>query len=203
MKQKLVEKILLLVFMVCALGISQTSLADENHLITGTWSSACAAGDAGNFVIETFKFAGHSATYSIHTYRDAACTQPLSTLTTYRTFKLGDSVPGLADTRKLDYVFHAVTMTYLDPSIIVEANKSPGYYGFTNWVKDQPKNVANLRRTSSSTPEHHKGEKFYTIVKITSDKLYMGDYDSGAGDSEATRLSAIYKVPFIKAAREE
>ena len=180
------------------LALNHACLANENHLLTGVWSSKCASDGTGNFNIETFKFSGNSANYSINTYRDSACKKPISSLKTYRDFKLGAKVNGLPHTRKLDYVFNNVTMTYTDSSVIKEANISPGYYGFTQWKLNQPHDVSGQKRTPSSSPEHSKGEKFYTIVKIDNDKLYMGDYSSGSGASDKTRLSAIYNVPFIK-----
>jgi hypothetical protein len=180
------------------LSVAHISLADENNLLTGTWSSECASNDAGSFIIETFKFANESATYSIKTYSDSACKKHISTLDTYREYTLGEAVKGMPDTRKLDYTFKSVAMTYTDLSSVAAANQLPGYYGFTDWKLNQSKDVSGLKRINSSSPEHSKGERFYTLVKKDKNKLYMGDYSSGAGTSDETRLSAIYNVPFIK-----
>lgn len=181
----------------CLWVTCQVSLAENNKLLTGTWSSACASDDAGNFNIETFVFSGNSATYSVNTYRDSGCKHAISKLTTYRIFKLGRLVPKLANTRKLDYTFKSVTMTYTSPAAVAVANKN-GDYGSRDWTLNLPKNVSGLKRAKSSSPEHAKGEKFYTLVQIHKNKLYMGDYGSGTGASEKGRLSTIYNVPFIK-----
>jgi hypothetical protein len=189
------QKILLLTILT-SLSVASISLADDNSLLAGTWSSKCAANNSGGFTIQTFNFTGNNAAYSVNTYSDSDCRKQISDLISNRTFSLGGPFKG--DTRKLDYVFNSVTMTYTDPSLVQAANAVPGYYGFTNWVLNQPKDVTGLKRIGSSTPEHAKGEKFYTIVKKDNDILYMGDYSSGAGTSDATRLSLIYNVPFIK-----
>jgi hypothetical protein len=198
MKQNRLKYTAIISTMLGLLSIAQIVKADENHLLAGTWSSKCASDDSGNFIIETFKFADKSASYSVKTYSDSACKKHISTLATYRNFKLGESINKLADTRKLDYTFKSVTMTFTDQLAVANANKLPDYYGFTNWRLNQPKDVAGLKRVNTSNPEHTKGEKFYTIVKIDKNKLYMGDYSSGSGTSDKTRLSTIYNVPFIK-----
>lgn len=198
MKQKNLKHQAIIFTLLSGLSVTHIANANENHLLSGTWSSQCASNDTGSFVIETFKFSGQSASYSVNTYRDALCKKHISTLATYRNFKLGGLIDKLADTRKLDYVFNSVTMTYANQSAVAYANKKPGYYGFTNWKLNQSKIVSGLKRIATSNPEHTKGEKFYTIVKIDNNKLYMGDYSSGAGTSDKTRLSAIYKVPFIR-----
>jgi hypothetical protein len=198
MKQKRLKYKAIIFTMLSLLSIAQIANADENHLLAGTWSSKCASDDVGSFIIETFKFAGKSASYSVKTYSDSVCKKPISTLETYRNFKLGESTGELANNRKLDYIFKSVTMTFTDQSSVADANKLPGYYGFTNWKLNQPKEVSGLKRMNTSNPEHTKGEKFYTIVKIDKNKLYMGDYSSGAGTSDKTRLSTIYNIPFIK-----
>jgi hypothetical protein len=189
------RKILLLT-MLTSLNIATISQADENSLLAGTWSSKCAANNSGGFTIQTFNFTGNAAAYSVNTYSDSDCRKQISDLISNRTYLVNG--PFKSGARKLDYVFNSVTMTYTDPSLVQAANAIPGYYGFTNWVLNQPKDVTGLKRIGSSSPEHAKGEKFYTIVKIDKDILYMGDYSSGAGTSDATRLSLIYNVPFIK-----
>jgi hypothetical protein len=193
MKQMSLKYPILSLILLC---FAQITMAAEDHLLFGTWSSKCAANDSGNFIIETFHFVDEAATYSVKTYSDSVCKKPISTLTTYRSYNLGDS--DSADIRKLDYVFKSVTMTYKNKSAIADANKSPGYYGFTDWQLDKAKDVSGLKLSNSSSPERTDGEKFYTIVKIDKNKLYMGDYSSGAGTSDKSRLSAIYKIPFIK-----
>jgi len=198
MKQKRLKYKAIVSTMLGLLSIAQFANADENHLLAGTWSSKCASNDSGSYIIETFKFTDKSAIYSIKTYSDSACKKHISTLATYRNFKLGESIRELADSRKLDYIFKSVTMTFTDESVVADANKLPGYYGSTNWKLNQPKEVSGLKRMNTSNPEHTKGEKFYTIVKIDKNKLFMGDYSSGAGTSDKTRLSSIYNVPFIK-----
>lgn len=180
------------------LGISQVTFAEnDNDLLTGTWSSACASDHSGNFNREIFNFKGDEATYSIKTYSDSSCKTLISTLKTDRTYQLGDVISGL-DNQKLDYTFKSVTMTYHNAAILASANKAPGYYGFSDWKLNQSKVISGLKKTPSSDAEHAQGEKFFTIVKIDGNKIYMGDYDSGAGTSDQTRLSRIYTVPFIK-----
>jgi hypothetical protein len=165
--------------------------------LLGAWSSRCAPDGSGNFNIETFQFKKNEATYSIKTYYDSNCNNKISTLSTQREYKLGERLPGTADIRKLDYIFKSVYMTYNDQAAVNKANQSRNY-GFSNWAVNQPQNVSHLKLSPSASPEHANGEKFYTIVKITTDKLFMGDYDSGKGDSDHTRLSKVYPVPFIK-----
>ena len=194
MKSKILTALALIL-----LAFTQVSCGNQNHLINGTWSSECAPDDSGHSVIETFHFSGNTATYSVKTYSDTTCSVPISTLITYRNYKLGEAVPGMVNTRKLDYVFNSITMTYNNQETITSANNSPGYYGYTNWELNEPKDVSGLKQMNSSSPEHAKGEKFYTIVRINNNKLYMGNYDSGIGTSDKTRLNAIYEVPFIKA----
>lgn len=173
-----------------------SSIAHANEL-SGTWSSICASDGSGKYNIETFEFSEHTAIYAVKTYSDAKCSQKISTLQTYRNYELGKPVTGLPQTRKLTYTFKSVTMAYNDPAAVKAASQAKDY-GFDNWVLNSPKEVAKLKRNTSTEPEHYQGEKFYTIVKIEKDRLYMGDYASGKGDSEATRLSQIYKVPFLK-----
>lgn len=192
------KSILLTTLALISLAFTSSAFGNQNNLISGTWSSECASDNSGHSMTETFYFSGSTATYSIKTYSDMECSAPLSTLTTYRKYKLGNAVPGMANTRKLDYVFNSVTMTYHSQEAVAAANKAPGYYGYTNWKLDQSKDVTGLKKMSGSSSEHAKGEQFYTIVRIDNNKLYMGDYDSGAGTSDKTRLKAIYEVPFIK-----
>ncbi|MDR3492478.1 MAG: hypothetical protein P4M12_10665 [Gammaproteobacteria bacterium] len=180
------------------LGASQLSFANNNHLLTGTWSSVCAIGDDGKFLIETFVFKNNSAQYSVKSYEDTTCKNLLSTLVTERTFTLGDLIPHSDNIRKLNYIFKSVSMSFSNKSLVTTANSGSGYYGFNNWVINQAKDVSGLRKTSKSDKEHAKGDRFYTIVKIDKNNLYMGDYASGDGASEKTRLSSIYKVPFIR-----
>ncbi len=175
-----------------------SSIAHASEL-SGTWSSKCAADESGNYNIETFQFSEHTAIYAVKTYSDPQCSHKISTLQTYRNFELGKPVAGLLQTRKLNYTFKSVTMAYNDSAAVKAANQAKDY-GFDSWVLNYPKEVAQLKRNNSAYPEHSRGEKFYTIVKIDKNQLYMGDYGSGKGDSEATRLSQIYKVPFIKEA---
>lgn len=189
--RKLIRSGLLLT---CIFTVCEAAPVDS---LQGTWSSKCAADGSGNFNIETFVFKPKNATYSIKTYKDASCTQKISTLDTYRNFKLGNAVPGLANTRELDYDFKSVTMMYNDSAMVNQANQSK-YYGLSDWGMNQPKEVAGLKQNNSAFPEHSRGEKFFTIVEIENDKLLMGDYASGKGVSADTRLSKIYDVPFYK-----
>jgi hypothetical protein len=70
MKQKCLKYKAIIFTILSLLSIAQIANADENHLLAGTWSSKCASDDAGSFIIETFKFADKSASYSIKTYSD-------------------------------------------------------------------------------------------------------------------------------------
>ncbi len=202
MKQKNQSYKAIILTLLSLFGIAQIAHANENNLLAGTWSSQCAPNDTGNFMIETFKFTKNSANYSVKTYDDSVCKKHISTLTTYRDFKLGKLTSKSSNTRNLDYTFKSVTMIFTNPSAVADANKLPGYYGFTNWKLNQSKEILGLKRVNTSNPEHTQGEKFYTIVKIDQNKLYMGDYSSGAGTSDRTRLSVIYSVPFISENRE-
>lgn len=190
------KKINLLFCLLCCTFYSSFVLANS-HLLVGTWSSTCARDDQGTYNIETFNFSKYRAIYSIKTYADSKCTKPISTLSAYRRYKLGEPISGMKNTRKLDYVFKSVTMTYNNPKAVTLANQNQ-YYGFTHWKLNRPKVVTNLKRNKEASPEHASGDKFFTIVKIEKDRLYMGDYASGAGTSDKTRLSKIYNVPFIK-----
>ncbi len=200
---KLFKKSLLIlaVLLICQLALAgshdKQKANNANQLIAGTWSSVCAPDDDGNYIIETFIFSANSANYSINTYRDAYCKQQLSKLTTYRNFILGDKVPNLVNTYKLDYVFNKVTMAFTDSRAVTMANKSKSY-GFSNWVINQARNVSGMKRDKTASAEHAVGEKFYTIVQIQKNKLYMGDYASGTGTSAKERLSSIYNIPFLK-----
>ncbi len=191
MRNKLLKGSILL------LCISTSCHAASNKPLQGTWSSKCASDGSGNYNIETFVFKNQNAIYMIQTYSDASCHHKISTLNTYRNYKPGKAVPNLANTKELDYTFKSVTMTYNDPSAVNQANKSEDY-GFSNWKINESKEVAGLKRNASAYPEHAQNDKFYTIVKIEKDKLFMGDYASGKGISPNTRLSAIYNVPFNK-----
>lgn len=172
-------------------------LADNDGII-GVWSSACAKDDQGNYNIETFRFSkNNNAVYSIHTYADAQCQEPLSTLSAYRSYQLGEPVAGMENTRKLDYVFKSITMTYKNPQSVAKANKNKNY-GFSDWKLNQPKIVTNLKRDKEADREHAMGDRFFTIVKIEKDRLFVGDYASGTGKSANSRLSKIYEVPFVK-----
>lgn len=188
----------LLLIIICLLSCAQVSYAeDANKLLSGTWSSKCASDDTGRYNIETFKFSGDTAAYSIKTFTDSACKKLISTMTNHRTFKLGDQVSAL-QAHNLDYTFKSVTYAVNDKGLLKEANQPPGFYQYTHWQLNQARDVSGLKKFASSTIEHEKGKQFFTIVRIEGNKLYMGDYSSGIGDSENTRLSALYNVPFIK-----
>lgn len=197
MKLKKIFNTTLIIFL--GLSTLTSAFASMNSSLEGTWSSVCAKGKDNHYVRETLKFSGNSVIHSINNYADPGCYNPRSSLITFRTFKLGAPVAGLANTRKIDYVVHSVTMTYKDPSMIAPANASPGYYGFTNWKINQPKEISNLKRTiNSNRAERAKGEKIFAIVKVDKNKLYIEDYNSGSRTSEATRSTAICKIPFKK-----
>ena len=64
-------------------------------------------------------------------------------------------------------------MAYNDPAAVAAANQAKDY-GSSNWMLNQPKAVTGLSRTLSASPEHAKGDKFFTIVKIDKNQSIHG-----------------------------
>lgn len=156
--------------------------------LEGTWASDCTDIGDGYYAIMTRVHSGSARTSTSRLFSDANCAKPMLQYDYEQSFKIGDA---LADgIKKIDITMSKASFTALSPATVAEA-KQGKYFGYSDWKKDEPRDIAGKAMTTDDEAEDKVGSVFYTIFKIKDGRLYGGNTSSGSGTSEVNRPTEI------------
>ncbi len=182
---KLAVSVIALVLSSCGDNGSSNNNSTGNSVdLTGTYASDCLLG-----VKLIRKFVGDVQTLSINYYSDNACGELIMQDTTSATFKIGDAMPGMTNTYKIDFTQTSLCRTPKTAAVVAEANSKSGF-GYNDWTIDVPKDIAG-RSSSNGAKQTENGATIYSIFKIDGEKYYIGDKTTGDGTSVDKRPSVI------------
>lgn len=169
--------------------------------VTGTWLSGCQLGkNSDDFnMVQSLTFSINGNNQQLNDYYesdDDSCTgSVVNTEEINGTYSLGDPLPLLSNTNKINLVVTGWTWTPKDTTVVNHLNTSE-VCGFADWTNGQAKSIAGLDCNGYQPPA--VGETLYDIIELQSSSalMYSG---TTSGTSGATRPTSVnISITYIK-----
>jgi len=184
-----------------ALNTSHQYLIPDLSEVTGSWASECQQGEESddfNFV-QSVTFSINGNFKQLNDYYESSDTSCAFSVVLVEeinsTYSLGDPLPLLSNTNKINFVVTGWTWTPKDTTWAGYLNDS-AVCGFTDWANGQMKSIAGM--DCNNYQPLAVGGTLYDIFELQSSTLMYSGITSGT--SEATRPTSVNtSVPYTKA----
>jgi len=177
---------------------AKKSGAAAASLYDGTWQGQCkkdtdADGNATSMRTSYTNTAGiviGTETF----YSDGTCSSSYLRFNLSITDEYGAPFSPIPGAIKYTYTFTKLDATFADANRAKTANDNQ-WFGYSNWVAGVAKNISGKKKNADGGAIT-VGDKKYDIVKVVGQRLYMGDYTTGDGETEATRPTALDMITY-------
>lgn len=184
--------LVLLILTGCDFGnAGDSSTADNPTELEGTWVSPCYA-DVSKIesAVTAMAFTGQSFVYSGTFFSGYNCIPSViyGKMTIYGRFALGETVPAIYPTKKIDNTITSVSYTPLSDSIANAFNQSHTC-GFDDWIINVEKDITGRGCSAYGTV----GTRYFNIFGLDWSRLvlFLGDGDILGATNEAQRPTGL------------